>query len=175
MEILKSLGATIIDHVTFDEFAETSFKDMMGTEKAQLASFIQCGINKNEYLQDFDEIPSGVRSIDALVKWTRERTDERAHDIGMHTWDGFLARYPRIYEKSAAYKESVGYRQWLGRSITTCLDRHDADVLIIGGVCPSPAAPGGCPIVAVPLGHMQSDHPVSLTQWGMVKQGPGIP
>jgi amidase len=170
--VLRQCGATIVEDADYSEF------DAALTSKCP--NVIKSSDQKlriAEYFGMLEENPSGVRSTEDLVHFTK--TDPR---------EQYPERQTRGLEKAVAatddqesdefraaleYFEYIAHEGGVGGSLT----RHNLDALILP-TCVAPIMPamGGYPMLSVPLGFYPENTPVKMNvRDELVERGPGMP
>lgn len=183
LAVLRSAGADVVDPADFSAAEELAQSD---AETVVLnADFIS---NLAAYLAKLSANPSGVRSVEDVRRFTRVTPAELFPDRNTATWDVALSAFPlEEGQTTTGGFNNTDPRFWtalqenlsLGGEggLLGVLDRLKLDAIVLpSSFAPHWAAIVGAPIVAVPMGHYESEEQVVMNGRGdLVDTGPGVP
>ncbi|KAK0388324.1 hypothetical protein NLU13_4569 [Sarocladium strictum] len=174
IDVLKSLGAEIIDNITFSNY------DLV--DEALAAAAVVCGLEfldqlPTAYLDLLKFNPHKITSLLQLRDYTQSEPQEQYPEIGTASWDNILAMNVSIQDPSYWSNRSL-LDEWLGpKGYTGAFDEHSLDAVVLPSawafMIPSFL---GWPVVSVPLGAAPDDSPVEPNELGTMNvTGPNQP
>ncbi|KAI0342226.1 amidase signature enzyme [Trametopsis cervina] len=148
LEIMRGLGATIVDPAIFPDFAEIRAS---GNETIVLDTDFK--VDVNNYIAGLVKVPTGVRSLADLITFNSAHADQELPPPFWTDQSTFIKSENTTVDQ--AYFDALSADKDLGqtRGIDATLAEFNLDALILptSGAA-GPAAIAGYPIVTVPLG-----------------------
>ncbi|KAJ5093382.1 hypothetical protein N7456_009243 [Penicillium angulare] len=172
IEILQSLGATIVQDCSFEGFDEALI-----SKSASLVKGTDFKIDLANYLEQLQENPNNVKTLDDVISWTqvdpREQYPSRGTQNMEAAWNGLDNR------ECEEFKTALEHMEWLAHEggVRGALRKDNLDALILP-TCVSPIIPalGGYPIITVPMGFYPKDTEIKMCPRGdLIERGPDLP
>ncbi|KAK3369412.1 amidase signature domain-containing protein [Lasiosphaeria ovina] len=162
LDVIRGLGATIIDNTNY-----TAYGEVNGNDAPQQL------VGPSEYKMDLE---NHFRSLVDLIACTKSLPEEEYPSRDIAYWE--LASEAADFQ-SAEINQAVEKMKYLGGpgGIDGALDAAGADALIFPSVCSSDV-PGlvGYPVICVPLGFLPEGTVEKRNPRGnLVEEAPGIP
>ncbi|KLO18977.1 amidase signature enzyme [Schizopora paradoxa] len=171
VEIIKSLGATIVDPAEFPDAAEIR---KSGNETIVLTDDFK--VDVNNYIAGLLEVPTGVKNLADLIQFNIDHADEELIPPFYTDQSQFIASENSTMD--AAYFAALAADKDLGqtRGIDGTLKEFNLDAILLptNGFTAGPAAIAGYPVITVPLG-FQPDNLTATAANPTISNGPGIP
>jgi len=150
VEIIRGLGATVVDPAEFPDFTELRES---GNETIVLDTDFKVDVNK--YIAGLEHVPTGVKNLADLIAFNSANPDLELVQPFWTDQSIFIASQNTTVNQ--AYFDALAADKDLGqtRGIDATLKMFDLDALLLptSGAA-GPAAIAGYPIVTVPLGFM---------------------
>ncbi|KAI0942921.1 hypothetical protein AcV7_002205 [Taiwanofungus camphoratus] len=170
VEIIRALGATVVDPADLPEFDEAVVSP---NETVVLRTDFKVDLNK--YISELEEIPTGVKSLADVIAFNTANADKELIEPYWNDQSTFVAAEGTTQDQ--AYYDALASDYHMGRAggIDGALKRFNLDALLLPtSVADTPAAIAGYPIVTVPLGFQPADTPLSEAT-PTRKTGPNMP
>lgn len=116
--------------------------------------------------------PSNIRSIDDLLRFTQDRSEEKWAEYGGAT------RFVKAWENPLTdpqLQDMLAQRLTKGSEIKAILDDYKCHALLMPVGCRNPGDLGQCPIMSLPMGYYSSEKERTLDKFSMTLTGPNIP
>ncbi|KAF7792934.1 hypothetical protein EIP86_004037 [Pleurotus ostreatoroseus] len=153
VDILRGLGATIIDPANFPDFAE-----FRASRNETIVTQTDFKMNVQAYISGLVEVPTGVKTLADLIAFNSAHAEEELVAPFWTDQSTFIASEAR--EANQTYFDAIAFDKDLGqtRGIDAALKASDLDALVLlSGGASAPAAIAGYPIVTVPLGFLSAN------------------
>ncbi|KAI5117586.1 hypothetical protein M0805_004581 [Coniferiporia weirii] len=171
VEIIKGLGATIVDPAEFPDATEIRES---GNETIVLTTDFK--VDVNSYISGLLEVPTGVKDLAGLIQFNIDHAAEELIPPFYSDQSQFIASQNSTVD--AAYFAALAADEDLGRTrgIDATLKGFNLDAILLpsNGFTSGPAAIAGYPVITVPLGFQPDDHAVSPAD-PTIANAPGIP
>ncbi|KAK0660432.1 amidase signature domain-containing protein [Cercophora samala] len=172
LDVMRGLGATIIDNANYSSYAEINAADAP-----------QGRVGPSEYRFDMENYfrslmvnPHNIETVEDLINCTKALPEEEFPSRDIAYWEQVVNSADFTSPEMAREVERM--RELGGKGgIDGVLDTHWADAIVFPSVCSSDV-PGlvGYPVICVPLGFMPEGTEVRRNLRGdLVEEGPGIP
>ncbi|KAK0748488.1 amidase signature domain-containing protein [Apiosordaria backusii] len=172
LDIIRGLGATVIDNANYSSYTEINAADAP-----------QQRVGPSEYRFDMENHfkslvvnPHNIQTMEDLVKCTKSLPQEEYPSRDIAYWE--LVIKSADFQSPEIAKEIERMKQLGGPGgIDGVLDAADADAIVFPSVCSSDV-PGlvGYPVICVPLGFLPEGTLEKRNPRGsLVEQAPGIP
>ncbi|KAI0752555.1 amidase signature enzyme [Daedaleopsis nitida] len=158
LDIIRELGATIVDPADLPDFEELEASDNQTT-----VVFTDFKIDLNRYIEELLEVPTGIKNVEDLVAFNFEHADQELPQPFWTDQSG-LIQAQNTTGVNQAYYEAVAFDYELGgaRGIDAALQAFQLDALLSpSNLAAGPAAIVGYPVVIVPLGFLPPDTPLA--------------
>ncbi|KAI0089573.1 amidase signature enzyme [Irpex rosettiformis] len=157
VEIMRGLGATIVDPADFPDFTEIRES---GNETIVLDTDFK--VDVNNYISGLLEVPTGVKDLADLIAFNTAHADQ---ELPPPFWtDQSIFIRSENTTQDQAYFDALAADKDLGqtRGIDATLKQFNLDALILptSGAA-GPAAIAGYPLVTVPLGFLPANTTLS--------------
>ncbi|KAF8653663.1 hypothetical protein AX16_003814 [Volvariella volvacea WC 439] len=172
LKTIKSLGATIVDPADLPSADEIAVSN-----NETLVLDVDFKIQLNEWYASLVANPSGVRSLEDLIKFNKDNQllerppgfRDQSILIEAQSTNGFNSTFFQALE----FDKQLGQ----SRGIDAALKAHNLDALVLPapGFTSTPAAIAGYPIVTVPLGFFPDDVIIGSAGPQTVYPAPGVP
>ncbi|CDO76776.1 hypothetical protein BN946_scf184978.g5 [Trametes cinnabarina] len=163
LDIIRSLGATIIDPADFPDFAE-----LEASRNETIVTQTDFKVDINQYISELLEVPTGVKNLADLIAFNIAHADE---ELVPPFWtDQSIFIESENTTVNQAYFNAIAADKDLGatRGIDATLKAFKLDALLMpSAVAPGPAAIAGYPIITgkfLPLGFLPPNTPLSPAQ-----------
>ncbi|KAL7284768.1 hypothetical protein ACG7TL_002075 [Trametes sanguinea] len=150
LDIIRSLGATIVDPADFPDFAE-----LEASRNETIVTQTDFKVQINQYISELLEVPTGVKDLADLIAFNIAHADEELVPPFWTDQSTFIASENTTVNQ--AYFDAIAADKELGatRGIDATLQAFKLDALLVpSAVAPGPAAIAGYPIITVPLGFL---------------------
>ncbi|KAH8823884.1 amidase signature enzyme [Flagelloscypha sp. PMI_526] len=166
------LGAVIVDPADFPN----PFEKDVGEDESFVWS-VDFKIELNAYLTSLTEVPSGVRTLENLIKWNEDHPELELPEN--HASQEGLIRSQASEGKNSRYWAALARIHERGRvqGIDAVLQNYNLDALVIPAAedVVTPSSIAGYPIITVPLGFLPDSTPVQPAGPTTVYPAPGMP
>ncbi|KZP00704.1 amidase signature enzyme [Calocera viscosa TUFC12733] len=172
IQIIKQLGATIVDPADLP-----SAYDLVHSKRETAVCDTDMKIDLNRYLANLVEVPSGVRTLEELIKWNEDHAElelpenytSQSSLIAAQETTGFNASYYQMLHED--------YRMGRENGIDYALKAYNLDALLLPSTGRTTQAPAiaGYPIITVPLGFYPANVTIKSTGPVTVYPAPGVP
>ncbi|THG99716.1 hypothetical protein EW026_g2704 [Hermanssonia centrifuga] len=170
LDVMRGLGATIVDPADFPDFAEIRAS---GNETIVLDTDFK--VDVTNYIAGLLDVPTGVKNLADLIAFNTAHADEELVPPFWTDQSIFIKAENTTVDQ--AYFDALAADKDLGqtRGIDGTLKEFDLDALILptSGAA-GPAAIAGYPIVTVPLGFQPANVTLSAAQPTRA-MGPNMP
>ncbi|KAI9060013.1 amidase signature enzyme [Trametes sanguinea] len=150
LDIIRSLGATIVDPADFPDFAE-----LEASRNETIVTQTDFKVEIKQYISELLEVPTGVKDLADLIAFNIAHADEELVPPFWTDQSTFIASENTTVNQ--AYFNAIAADKDLGatRGIDATLQAFKLDALLMpSAVAPGPAAIAGYPIITVPLGFL---------------------
>lgn len=150
VDIIRGLGATIVDPAEFPDFDE-----LQASNNETIVLDTDFKVDVNRYIAGLLEVPTGVRNLADLIAFNTAHADEELVPPFWTDQSEFIASENTTVDQ--AYFDALAADKDLGqtRGIDATLKMFDLDALILPtSNAAGPAAIAGYPLVTVPLGFL---------------------
>ncbi|KAF8528712.1 amidase signature domain-containing protein [Gautieria morchelliformis] len=171
LEVMKELGATIVDPADFPDAQE-----LMASQNETTVLSVDFKVDVNNYIAGLVEVPTGVKNLADLITFNNEHADLELIPPFYTSQSQFITS--QATEVNASFFQALAADADLGRTrgIDGTLQKFKLDALLLptSGFTSKPAAIAGYPVVTVPLG-FQPDSVVPTPANPVIANAPGIP
>ncbi|KAI0786931.1 amidase signature enzyme [Abortiporus biennis] len=170
LDIIRGLGATIVDPADFPDFAE-----MQASDNETIVLDTDFKVDVNNYIAGLVEVPTGVKNLADLIAFNTAHADEELVQPFWTDQSIFIASQNTTQDQT--YFDALAADKDLGqtRGIDATLKQFNLDALVLTTSGASgPAAIAGYPIVTVPLGFQPANTTLSPAQ-PTRSMGPNMP
>ncbi|KZV98313.1 amidase signature enzyme [Exidia glandulosa HHB12029] len=172
LDVLRALGATIIDPANLPSAAEIS---RSGNESIVLNTDFK--VEVAQYIAGLKRVPTGVKTLADLIAFDDAHPDLEEVEPFYTSQSTFLAAENTTGKSTPAYIAALAANHDLGRTrgIDAALLASNLTALVLpSNVAPGPAAIAGYPIVTVPLGFLP-DNTTATAANPTIATAPGLP
>ncbi|KAI0321533.1 amidase signature enzyme [Amylostereum chailletii] len=171
IELIRSLGATVIDPAEFPDAEE-----LLASNNETTVLDTDFKVDVQNYIEGLLAVPTNVTDLADLIAFNIAHADEELVQPFYTDQSEFIASENTTMD--AAYFAALAADADLGRTrgidATLAMFNLDAILLPTDGFTSGPAAIAGYPIVTVPLG-FQPDDVTPTAANPVVERGPGLP
>ncbi|KAF8511980.1 amidase signature enzyme [Gautieria morchelliformis] len=171
LEIMKELGATIVDSADFPDADE-----ILASQNETTVLSVDFKVDINNYLANLIEVPTGVKNLADLITFNTQHADIELIPPYYTSQSQFTAS--QATEVNASYFEALAIDEDLGRTrgIDATLQKFNLDALLLptNAFTSTPAAIAGYPVITVPLG-FQPDTVIPEPATPITAVAPGLP
>ncbi|CAL1710138.1 unnamed protein product [Somion occarium] len=160
VEIIRLLGATVIDPTDFPSLAE-----IRASRNETIVLDTDFKVDVNRYIADLVEVPTGVKNLADLIAFNSAHADQELVEPFWTDQSTFIASENTTVNQ--AYFDALAADKDIGqtRGIDATLEMFNLDALLLPTSGASgPAAIAGYPIVTVPLGFQPANTTLSPAQ-----------
>ncbi|KAI0649784.1 amidase signature enzyme [Trametes meyenii] len=150
LDIIRGLGATIVDPADFPDFSE-----LEASRNESIVTQTDFKVGIKQYISELLEVPTGVKDLADLIAFNIAHADEELVQPFWTDQSEFISSENTTVNQ--AFFDAVAADKDLGatRGINGTLQKFNLDALLLPStVAPGPAAIAGFPIVTVPLGFL---------------------
>ncbi|KAF8523735.1 amidase signature enzyme [Hysterangium stoloniferum] len=171
VEIIKSLGAIIVDPAEFPNAVE-----LRASHNSSIVLSADFKADVNNYIAGLLEVPTGVTNLADLIAFNTAHADEELIPPFYTSQSQFIASENTTLND--AYFTALAFDKELGATngIDATLKKFNLDAILLptDGFTAGPAAIAGYPVVTVPLG-FQPDGVVPTMARPTISKAPGVP
>ncbi|TDL27717.1 amidase signature enzyme [Rickenella mellea] len=171
IEIIKELGATIVDPADFPNASE-----LRNSKSEHMVMTADFKVDLNKYLAGLQHVPTGVKNLADIIQFNIDHADKELIPPFYADQSQMITSQASTLDET--YFDALKANEELGGTggIDATLKKYNLDALILPSdafVC-EPAAMTGYPIISVPMGfHPHDIEPSPATP--TVSRAPGIP
>ncbi|KAF8575027.1 amidase signature enzyme [Ramaria rubella] len=171
LEVLKELGATIVDPADLPDAEE-----ILASNNESTVLSVDFKVDLNNYIAGLVKVPTGVKDLADLITFNIDHANEELIPPFYTDQSQFITSEATTVDD--AFFAALAADKDLGqtRGIDAALKEFNLDALLLptDGFTSGPAAIAGYPIVTVPLG-FQPDTVVASAPNPTIANAPGIP
>ena len=172
LEILRSLGADVVEHCDFSEYY-----DDLWTPDSKIVYALDFKTGIKQYFGSLKTNPHNIQCLEDLIHYTKTTPEEGYPFRDIALWEVAM-EYPYEDNTSEFFAEAYGrlYKWGTEGGITGVLDKFNLDALVHPtDFANHPAGPGGLPLLSVPIGFAPADTRKRCGRGGMMEAGPNTP
>ncbi|OSX56752.1 hypothetical protein POSPLADRAFT_1050447 [Postia placenta MAD-698-R-SB12] len=157
LEIMRGLGATIVDPADFEGHAGEWDPNRLW----ELEARVLCGdfkVNVEQYISKLIEVPTGVKTLNDIIEFNKTHADKEL--IEPFWADQVTLEESDLAKQDATYWHALLHDYEMGREkgIDGALKQYNLDAILMPTSKASrPAAVAGYPVISVPLGFQPAD------------------
>lgn len=174
LEVIKSLGATIVDSATFPEWTLQFYENHQ--EEMEFSFYASFRNNVETFLGLMKHNPHNLHTLRDLVRFTETTPKEEPEQWNFSTLVRAADDGDEADRDTGRFMASQDLRLHIGMEIGRLLDKYECDVLAVPLWTETTSSIGGNPQIAVPMPPHPTDYPLpSKVKFGRVSTGPNIP
>ncbi|KAK9854625.1 putative amidase [Penicillium brevicompactum] len=167
VQLMASLGSTIIQNVDFEEWKPGSGQ----RENTTVNVFLRHGLES--YFRQLAENPQNINTLTDLIEFMERTPEEETEKYGL---EDFTAAKDEVQDMSSVgFLAAVERMKHLGADITRLLDQADCDALVFPTCADVPYDLGQNPVISIPLGFYSDEQRPTKWSNGAIGRAPNIP
>ncbi|KAI0105432.1 amidase signature enzyme [Nemania sp. FL0031] len=174
LEVIKSLGATVVDGATFPEWTLQFYEN--NKEEMEFSFSASFRNNVETFLGLMKHNPNNLHTLRDVVRFTEVTPKEAPEQWNYNTLVRAADDGDEADRDTGRFMASQNLRLHIGMDIARLLDKYECDILAVPLWTETPSSIGGNPHIAVPMPPHPTDYPLpSKIKFGRVSTGPNIP